>query len=137
MSSTKQSTEPIAAQIAHTMKDNLVFSESKLPTSLSTCHLHAVIYMSCLHGRPLPFFIAHISEHIKRCFFAIVVLTVDCAWSASILELQKDRYFEGLTAKYWNASLRGECPSRGDSEGITLHSLGERGTIYCLLLCVR
>ncbi|KAF0314698.1 Ionotropic receptor 25a [Amphibalanus amphitrite] len=44
--------------------------------------------------------------------------------SKNILELQKDRYFEGLTAKYWNASLRGECPSRGDSEGITLHSLG-------------
>ncbi|XP_037085885.1 LOW QUALITY PROTEIN: ionotropic receptor 25a-like [Pollicipes pollicipes] len=44
--------------------------------------------------------------------------------SKNILELQKDRYFEALTAKYWNASLRGDCPSRGDSEGITLHSLG-------------
>ena len=53
-------------------------------------------------------------------------LTSGCVCSGSILELQKDRYFEGLTAKYWNASLRGECPSRGDSEGITLHSLGKK-----------
>lgn len=41
-----------------------------------------------------------------------------------ILELQKDRFFESLTAKYWNNSVRGVCPNTDDSEGITLESLG-------------
>lgn len=45
--------------------------------------------------------------------------------SRAILELQKDRYFEGLTAKYWNHSLKAaECPTGDESEGITLESLG-------------
>ncbi|XP_055617080.1 glutamate [NMDA] receptor subunit 1 [Toxorhynchites rutilus septentrionalis] len=41
-----------------------------------------------------------------------------------ILELQKERYFESLTAKFWNNSKRGVCPNMDDSEGITLESLG-------------
>lgn len=41
------------------------------------------------------------------------------------MELQKDRFFEGLTAKYWNHSAKAkECPSGDESEGITLESLG-------------
>ncbi|XP_058818724.1 uncharacterized protein LOC131681746 [Topomyia yanbarensis] len=41
-----------------------------------------------------------------------------------ILELQKERFFESLTAKFWNNSVRGVCPNTDDSEGITLESLG-------------
>lgn len=45
--------------------------------------------------------------------------------SRAILELQKDRFFESLTAKYWNHSAKAkECPSGDESEGITLESLG-------------
>uniref|UniRef100_A0A182QV01 Ionotropic glutamate receptor C-terminal domain-containing protein n=1 Tax=Anopheles farauti TaxID=69004 RepID=A0A182QV01_9DIPT len=41
-----------------------------------------------------------------------------------ILELQKERYFESIMAKFWNNSARGQCPNTDDSEGITLESLG-------------
>lgn len=41
-----------------------------------------------------------------------------------ILEMQKDRFFEMLTAKFWNNSAKGVCPNTDDSEGITLESLG-------------
>lgn len=44
--------------------------------------------------------------------------------SRVILELQKDRYFELLSSKYWNSTLRSLCPTLDDSEGITLRSLG-------------
>ncbi|KAL0280963.1 UNVERIFIED_CONTAM: hypothetical protein PYX00_002104 [Menopon gallinae] len=44
--------------------------------------------------------------------------------SRRILDLQKDRYFETQTAKYWNSSAGGNCPNTDDSEGITLGSLG-------------
>lgn len=44
--------------------------------------------------------------------------------SRMILELQKDRFFDDLTAKYWNSSLKGSCIRNDDSEGITLESLG-------------
>ncbi|XP_050430307.1 ionotropic receptor 25a [Adelges cooleyi] len=44
--------------------------------------------------------------------------------SRKILDLQKDRFFESLNAKYWNASKVGMCPNADDSEGITLESLG-------------
>ncbi|XP_068085158.1 ionotropic receptor 25a [Anabrus simplex] len=44
--------------------------------------------------------------------------------SRKILDLQKDRYFESLTAKFWNSSAKGDCPNSDDSEGITLESLG-------------
>ncbi|XP_046753834.1 ionotropic receptor 25a isoform X1 [Diprion similis] len=44
--------------------------------------------------------------------------------SKRILDLQKDRYFETLSSKYWNQSLRESCPNSDDSEGITLESLG-------------
>lgn len=45
--------------------------------------------------------------------------------SRAILELQKDRFFESLTAKYWNHSSKAsECPNSDESEGITLESLG-------------
>lgn len=40
----------------------------------------------------------------------------------TILVLQKDRFFENLSAKYWNASI-GNCDS-GENEGISLESLG-------------
>lgn len=39
------------------------------------------------------------------------------------MELQKDRYFEELKAKYWNHS-RANCPLSEEQEGITLESLG-------------
>jgi ionotropic glutamate receptor len=44
--------------------------------------------------------------------------------SRAILELQKDRYFEGLQSKYWNNSAMNDCPVLDDSDGITLQSLG-------------
>lgn len=45
--------------------------------------------------------------------------------SKAILELQKDRFFEALQAKYWNSSAKSaECPNSDESEGITLESLG-------------
>ncbi|XP_046392943.1 ionotropic receptor 25a isoform X2 [Ischnura elegans] len=44
--------------------------------------------------------------------------------SRRILDLQKDRFFEALTGKYWNASAKGDCPNADDMEGITLESLG-------------
>ncbi|CAG9763323.1 unnamed protein product [Ceutorhynchus assimilis] len=44
--------------------------------------------------------------------------------SKVILDLQKDRFFEALQAKYWNHSVKGDCPSTDDNEGITLESLG-------------
>jgi hypothetical protein len=44
--------------------------------------------------------------------------------SKVILELQKDRYFEMLSSRYWNSTLRSLCPTLDDSEGITLRSLG-------------
>lgn len=44
--------------------------------------------------------------------------------SKKILDLQKDRFFEQLQAKYWNSSAKGSCPKSDDSEGITLESLG-------------
>lgn len=43
--------------------------------------------------------------------------------SRVILELQKVRYFETLTSRFWNSNLRGQCPIVDDSEGITLTSL--------------
>jgi ionotropic glutamate receptor len=42
----------------------------------------------------------------------------------AIIELQKKRFFEDLTAKYWNSSLKGDCANSDDSEGISLESLG-------------
>lgn len=44
--------------------------------------------------------------------------------SRKILDLQKDRYFETLAAKYWNQTLKTLCPNSDDNEGITLESLG-------------
>ncbi|KAF5281024.1 hypothetical protein FQA39_LY05229 [Lamprigera yunnana] len=44
--------------------------------------------------------------------------------SLAILDLQRDRFFEYLQSKYWNTSVRGECPDDFESEGITLESLG-------------
>merc|ERR1712088_856535 len=44
--------------------------------------------------------------------------------SRVVLELQKDRYFETLYGRYWNSTLRSECPTLDDSDGITLRSLG-------------
>ncbi|XP_054279381.1 uncharacterized protein LOC128997746 [Macrosteles quadrilineatus] len=44
--------------------------------------------------------------------------------SRKILDLQKERYFESLSAKYWNTSGKGSCFNSDDNEGITLESLG-------------
>ncbi|XP_037030055.1 uncharacterized protein LOC119069934 isoform X1 [Bradysia coprophila] len=44
--------------------------------------------------------------------------------SRRILNLQKERFFEFLSAKYWNQSARGQCENTDDNEGITLESLG-------------
>lgn len=44
--------------------------------------------------------------------------------SRTILILQKDRYFEGLTAKYWNSAAKSDCPNSDANEGISLESLG-------------
>ena len=44
--------------------------------------------------------------------------------SKVILMLQKDRYFEMLSSKYWNSTMRSSCPILDDSEGITIGSLG-------------
>ncbi|XP_060664083.1 ionotropic receptor 25a [Drosophila nasuta] len=44
--------------------------------------------------------------------------------SYAILELQKERFFEQLRAKYWNQSKLQDCPLSEDQEGITLESLG-------------
>lgn len=48
-----------------------------------------------------------------------------------MLELQKDRYFEDLKAKYWNRS-RSNCPLSEEEEGITLDSLGG---VFIATLC--
>nr|WBU77229.1 ionotropic receptor [Odontothrips loti] len=52
--------------------------------------------------------------------------------SRKILQLQKDRYFESLTARYWNYSKLQECSMDGDNEGITLESLGG---VFIATLC--
>lgn len=52
--------------------------------------------------------------------------------SKIILELQKERYFETLSGKYWNSSKRASCPVKDDSQGITLKSLGG---IFLATLC--
>lgn len=55
----------------------------------------------------------------------IVYIRFQDELSRAILELQKDRFFESLTAKYWNHSSKAtECPNNDESEGITLESLG-------------
>ncbi|XP_073830096.1 ionotropic receptor 8a [Musca autumnalis] len=51
--------------------------------------------------------------------------------SFAILELQKDRYFEELKAKYWNRS-RSNCPLSEEEQGITLESLGG---VFIATLC--
>lgn len=59
--------------------------------------------------------------------------------SKAILELQKDRFFESLTARYWNHSAKeSECPNSDESEGITLESLGGVfiATLFGLLLAM-
>ncbi|XP_014254521.1 ionotropic receptor 25a isoform X2 [Cimex lectularius] len=44
--------------------------------------------------------------------------------SRRIIDLQRDRYFESLSAKYWNTTKKGKCDSSDEDEGITLESLG-------------
>lgn len=34
--------------------------------------------------------------------------------------MQKSRYFEILTSKYWNNSAKGVCKTNNDSEGIVV-----------------
>lgn len=56
--------------------------------------------------------------------------------SKAMLVLQAERYFEGLTAKYWNASI-GNCEI-DENEGMSLESLGGVFivTIFGLLIAV-
>ncbi|XP_053946392.1 glutamate receptor ionotropic, kainate 2 [Anastrepha ludens] len=44
--------------------------------------------------------------------------------SYALLELQKDRFFEELKAKYWNTSRIKACSVNEEQEGISLESLG-------------
>ena len=44
--------------------------------------------------------------------------------SKKILTLQKERYFEQLTTRYWNTTAKNNCPILDDSQGITIKSLG-------------
>lgn len=44
--------------------------------------------------------------------------------SYALLELQKDRFFEDLKAKYWNMSRIKACSVNEEQEGISLESLG-------------
>lgn len=44
--------------------------------------------------------------------------------------MQRERYFETQSAKYWNSSASGDCPNTDDSEGITLSSLGKTKINY-------
>ncbi|XP_050676375.1 ionotropic receptor 25a [Leptidea sinapis] len=44
--------------------------------------------------------------------------------SRTLLDLQKERFLEQLSAKYWNETARQSCPDADESEGITLESLG-------------
>ena len=46
--------------------------------------------------------------------------------SKVILELQKDRYFETLQGRYWNSTMRNNCPVLDDSEGIFLMFLKKK-----------
>lgn len=57
-------------------------------------------------------------------YICIVFSYIQDDLSRSILELQKERYFEHLTNKYWNNSAKSQCPNADDTEGITLESLG-------------
>ncbi|VVC86820.1 unnamed protein product [Leptidea sinapis] len=43
--------------------------------------------------------------------------------SRTLLDLQKERFLEQLSAKYWNETARQSCPDADESEGITLESL--------------
>ncbi|KAH8418908.1 hypothetical protein KR222_003807, partial [Zaprionus bogoriensis] len=58
--------------------------------------------------------------------------------SYAILELQKERFFEELKAKYWNQSNLQRCPLSEDQEGITLESLGGVfiATLFGLILAM-
>ncbi|XP_033150369.1 LOW QUALITY PROTEIN: ionotropic receptor 25a [Drosophila busckii] len=58
--------------------------------------------------------------------------------SFSILELQKERFFEQLKGKYWNQSRLHSCPLSEDQEGITLESLGGVfiATLFGLILAM-
>ncbi|XP_034483248.1 uncharacterized protein LOC117788566 [Drosophila innubila] len=58
--------------------------------------------------------------------------------SYAILELQKERFFEQLRAKYWNQSNARNCPLSEDQEGITLESLGGVfiATLFGLILAM-
>ncbi|XP_034837962.1 glutamate receptor ionotropic, kainate 2 [Maniola hyperantus] len=44
--------------------------------------------------------------------------------SKTLLDLQKERFLELLSSKYWNETARQACPDSDESEGITLESLG-------------
>lgn len=42
----------------------------------------------------------------------------------AVLTMQRERFFDELTAKFWNHSAKGVCENSDESEGITLESLG-------------
>nr|QQP19804.1 ionotropic receptor 8a [Tropidothorax elegans] len=44
--------------------------------------------------------------------------------SRRILDLQRERFFETASSKYWNSTIKAKCDSVDEDEGITLESLG-------------
>ena len=57
--------------------------------------------------------------YLKLKYIYIFLITIlQELLSKVILELQKDRYFETLQGRYWNSTMRNNCPVLDDSEGI-------------------
>lgn len=54
-------------------------------------------------------------------------------YSHRILDLQSNRYFEGLSDKYWNKSANGKCSDSDESEGISIESLGKNTNLPILI----
>lgn len=67
---------------------------------------------------------SHNNVWCVMCYLFVSINNRQDDLSRSILELQKERYFEHLTNKYWNNSAKSSCPNADDNEGITLESLG-------------
>ena len=51
--------------------------------------------------------------------------------SKVILKLQKDRYFETLSSRYWNSTLRSLCPTVDDSGGRLTSSYSILIQLHC------
>lgn len=71
---------------------------------------------------------------LRQCDYKIRQISNINNNTSRILDLQKDRYFETLAAKYWNQTLKAQCPNSDDNEGITLESLGLYQLFYIFFL---